>query len=143
MCIRDSIKTSGGKIVAPQKIEGLLKGRPLIAEAVVVGDNLKFCSALLVVDEDALQAWAKRTGNAAQVRAPKTLAFLQEQIDAVNRDLASFESIKYFRVIEDQFTIDNGLLTASYKVKRKVVNQRYAHLIEEMYGAQASGRTAA
>ncbi len=130
---KDLLKTSGGKSVAPQKIEGLLKSRPLVAEAVVIGDNKKFCTALLVVDDEGLVAWAKQTGNAAEISATSTQRYLQEQIDAVNKDLSSFESIKYFRVVSEPFTIDNGMLTASFKVKRKAVGARWAALIDEMY----------
>ncbi|MDP2342172.1 MAG: long-chain fatty acid--CoA ligase [Deltaproteobacteria bacterium] len=135
---KDLLKTSGGKYIAPQKIEGLMKARPLITEAVVIGDNKKYCTALIVVDDDVLKQWADRTGNAADRSAPATLAFLQEQIAAVNADLASFESIKYFRVVPESFTVQNGMLTASFKVKRKSVSVRWAALIEEMYASSSS-----
>ncbi|MCC7111594.1 MAG: hypothetical protein IT382_20030 [Deltaproteobacteria bacterium] len=127
------MKTSGGKYIAPVKIEGMLKSMPMVGEAVVLGDNRKYCTALLVLDEDGIKAWAERTGNPPEPRHPALLAAIQKSLDEVNRDLASFESIKYFRVVEHAFTVDNGLLTASFKVKRKEVNKRHAELIEEMY----------
>ena len=129
------MKTSGGKYIAPQKIEGLLKARPLITEAVVIGDNKKYCTALIVVDDDVLQHWSTQTGQAADRRAPATLAHLQQQVAAVNADLAPFETIKYFRVVSEAFSVQNGLLTPSFKVKRKAVSARYAGLIDEMYEA--------
>jgi long-chain acyl-CoA synthetase len=130
---KDLLKTSGGKYVAPQKIEGLLKSKPMILEAVVIGDNKKYCTALLVLDEDSWRNWAERRGKKMDARDPDLLLELQKSIDEVNRDLASFESIKYFRVLDEQLTVDAGLLTASFKVKRKEVNKRFAALIEEMY----------
>lgn len=135
---KDIIKTSGGKYVAPQKIEGLLKARPLIAEAVVIGDNKKFCTALIVVDEEALQGFANRHEEAANKSSPAVHKHLQEQIDAVNAHLASYESIKAFRVVDTAFSVDNGLLTGSFKVKRKAVNTRFAALIDEMYTSAAA-----
>ncbi len=130
---KDLLKTSGGKYVAPQKIEGRLKARPPIAEAVVVGDQRNHCTALLVLDDEGLAAWAARTGHPADRHAKTTTAWLQEQIDAVNAELASFETIKAFRVIDEPFTVDNGLLTPSFKVKRKAVALRFADVIDELY----------
>ena len=130
---KDLLKTSGGKFVAPQKIEGMLKGRPPITEAVVVGDGRKYCAALIAVDDDALKAWAGRTGNSADRQHPALVALLQQQIDAVNHDLAKFETVKQFRVVNEVFSVDNGLLTASFKVKRKEVAKRYGALIDSMY----------
>jgi long-chain acyl-CoA synthetase len=130
---KDLIKTSGGKFVAPQKIEGLLKGRPPITEAVVIGDGRKHCAVLVVVDEDALAAWAKRTGNKADRQSPALMAEVQAQVDAVNATLARYETLKQVRVLDDVFSVDNGLLTASFKVKRKVVAERYAAIIDGMF----------
>jgi long-chain acyl-CoA synthetase len=140
---KDLLKTSGGKYVAPQKIEGLLKSKPMIAEAVVIGDNLKFCTALLLLDDDGLKSWADRTGNPPDRKHPALIAALQKSIDEVNRDLASFESIKYFRVVDEPFTVENGLLTGSFKVKRKEVNKRFKALIDDMYSSGAKEKEAA
>lgn len=138
---KDLLKTSGGKYVAPQKIEGMLKSRPLILEAVVVGDAKRHCTALLMLDDDGWRQWAGQREKAMDPRDPELLSMLQASIDAVNRDLASFESIKAFRVLDAPLTVESGLLTASFKVKRKEVNKRFAHLIDEMYGASAQQRT--
>ena len=80
---KDLIKTSGGKYIAPVKIEGMLKAMPMVSEAVVLGDNRKYCTALLVLDEDGVAAWAKRTGNPAEPRHPALLAALQKSLDEV------------------------------------------------------------
>lgn len=137
---KDLLKTSGGKFVAPQKVEGLLKGRPPITEAVVLGDGRKYCVCLVVVDDDALAAWAKRTGHAPDRQGAPLRAALQAQFDVINQGLASFETIKRFAVIDEPFTVDNGLLTASFKVKRKEVQRRYGALIDGLHDAD-EGRT--
>lgn len=137
---KDLLKTSGGKYIAPIKIEGMLKAMPMVNEAVVIGDNRKYCTALLALDEDGVKAWAQRTGNPPDHKHPALLAALQKSLDEVNRELASFESIKYFRVVDVPFTVESGLLTASFKVKRKEVNKRFGDLIEDMYAA--SGESA-
>lgn len=130
---KDLIKTSGGKYVAPQKIEGLLKTRPLLSEAVVIGDNRKYCVALVTVDREKLAAWAERTGNPPDLHGPAVHKEIQGYLDEVNRGLASFETLKYFRVLDEEFSVDNGMLTASFKVKRKQVAARHKDLIDAMY----------
>lgn len=132
---KDLIKTSGGKYVAPQKIEALLKTKPLLSEAVVIGDGRKYCVALVTVDKEKLAAWSQRTGNPPDVASEAVQKEVQGYLDEVNKGLASFESLKYFRVLQEEFSVDNGLLTASFKVKRKEVNKRYKDLIDSMYPA--------
>jgi long-chain acyl-CoA synthetase len=134
---KDLIKTSGGKYVAPQKVEGLLKTKPILSEAVVIGDNRKYCVVLVTVDKEKLAAWAQRTGNPPDLHGPAVQKEIQGYLDEVNRGLASFESIKYFRVLDEEFSVDNGMLTASFKVKRKQVAARYKDLIDTMYTARA------
>jgi long-chain acyl-CoA synthetase len=136
---KDLLKTSGGKYVAPQKIEGLLKSKPMVSEAVVIGDNKKYCTVLLVLDDDTWKAWADKRGRKIDPRDPELIGELQKSVDEVNRDLASFESIKYFRVVDQPFTVESGLLTASFKVKRKEVNKRFDALITEMYSQAKPG----
>ncbi|MCB9779867.1 MAG: long-chain fatty acid--CoA ligase [Alphaproteobacteria bacterium] len=131
--IKELIKTSGGKYVAPAKIEGMLKGCTIIQEAVVIGDRRNYCVALISIDTEELQDWAKQTGNAADQDSPEVLAHVQAHLATVNADLASFESIKYVKILPEPLSIDNGLLTASLKVKRNVVEERYKDLIDGMY----------
>ena len=138
---KDLIKTSGGKYVAPQKVEGLLKTKPILSEAVVIGDNRKYCVVLVTVDKEKLAAWSQRTGNPPDLHGPAVQKEIQGYIDELNRGLASFESIKYFRVLDEEFSVDNGMLTASFKVKRKQVAARYKDLIDAMYTAKNPGKT--
>ncbi|MCB9797811.1 MAG: AMP-binding protein [Alphaproteobacteria bacterium] len=130
---KELIKTSGGKYVAPAKIEGRLKNLPIIQEAVVVGDTRNYCVCLISVDPEELAEWAKQQGVAADAGSEPVRAAIQAHIDGINDGLASFESIKYFRVLPEPLSVENGLLTASLKVKRKVVETQYADLISEMY----------
>ena len=135
---KDLIKTSGGKYVAPQKIENLLKMQPHVSQAVVIGDNRKYCVALITLDQEELARWL--AGRGIEDVRPETAAtdadvqaLVQTEVDEVNRHLASFESIKYFRILPGDFSPESGELTPSLKVKRKVVAQRYGPVIEEMY----------
>jgi long-chain acyl-CoA synthetase len=135
---KDLIKTSGGKYVAPQNVENLLKTQPHISQAVLVGDNRKYCVALLTLDLDEVQRWARPHGIAAEdpaqlARHPKIVELIASEVEAVNRRLASYESVKYHRIVAHDFTQETGELTPSLKVKRKFVNQKYGDLIEEMY----------
>lgn len=138
---KDLIKTSGGKYVAPQKIEGLLKTKPILSEAVVIGDNRKYCVVLVTVDKEKLAAWSQRTGNPPDPLGPAVQTEIQGYIDEVNRGLASFESIKYFRVLDEEFSVENGMLTASFKVKRKQVATRYKDLIDSMFTSKAPDKS--
>ena len=130
---KDLIKTSGGKYVAPQKIEALLKTKPILSEAVVIGDNRKYCVALVTVDKEKLAAWAQRTGSSPDLQGEAVKKEVQGYLEEANKGLASFETIKYFRVIDEEFSVENGLLTASFKVKRKAVSAKYKDLIDSMY----------
>ncbi|MBI2964024.1 MAG: long-chain fatty acid--CoA ligase [Deltaproteobacteria bacterium] len=135
---KDLIKTSGGKYVAPQNVENLLKTQPHISQAVLIGDNRKFCVALVTLDSEEMGRWASTQGLAdleppLLARHPSVVELIGAEIQTVNRHLASYESIKYFRIVAYDFTQERGELTPSLKVKRKFVSQKYAELIEEMY----------
>lgn len=132
---KELIKTSGGKHVAPTKIEGMLKLSPLVAEAVVVGDARPYCIALLAVDPEAAAELESRDGS---TRAAALDALLDEHVRSVNTGLASFETVKYWRTI-DVPSIETGDLTASLKVKRAEVLKRWQHVVDETY-ATAEGR---
>lgn len=135
---KDLIKTSGGKYVAPQKIENLLKMQPHISQAVVIGDKRKFCVALVTLDHDETAAWAKSQGLAvdgaeALAAHPAVRELIEKEVAEANRHLASYESVKYFRILPRDLSTESGELTPSLKVKRKVLAERYAREIEEMY----------
>jgi long-chain acyl-CoA synthetase len=135
---KDLFKTAGGKYIAPQRLENALKLRPLIEQACIVGDARPYCVAVLAPRLDALEAWAQSEGivyanTAALCRHPKTLARLQADVDLVNAERATFEQIKAFIVATEPFTQENGLLTPSLKVRRKVVIQHYLQEIDALY----------
>lgn len=133
---KDLMKTSGGKYIAPSKIEGQIKNHPLIQEAVIVADTRNFVGALIALDPEELAAWAARTGQTVDPNSAGVRAEIQRHIDAVNAHLASFESVKGF-VLVPPMTIDSGLLTPSLKVKRKDVYSRYTKEIESLYARRS------
>lgn len=135
---KDLIKTAGGKYVAPQKLEGLMKQDPLVSQVLIHGDKKKFISALVSIDEAQIKQWA----NTQQINYddvdelyenPALKLRLQKHIQTVNANLASFEAVKKFEIVRDPWTTENGSLTQSLKVKRKFIEQKYADLIKEMY----------
>jgi long-chain acyl-CoA synthetase len=135
---KDLLVTSGGKKVAPQPIEAILKRSPLVAEAVLLGDRRRFIAALIVPDFVALERRLKDLGRppadrAALVGRDDVVALYDEIIAALNRELSQFERIKKFRVLPREFTIASGELTPTMKVKRKAVEQNLAAEIEELY----------
>jgi long-chain acyl-CoA synthetase len=135
---KDLLVTSGGKKVAPQPIETVLKRSPLVGEAVVLGDRRKYVVALLLPEFAALERRLKDLGRPPGTREdlvtrPDVVALYQEIVDALNRDLSQFERIKRIAVLPAEFTVESGELTPSLKVKRKVVEQRWHDQIEALY----------
>jgi long-chain acyl-CoA synthetase len=135
---KDLLVTAGGKNVAPQPIEGKLKESPLIENAVLFGDRKPFIVALLVPSFEELERWAAQRGidatdRAALLARPELAAEFQAVVDAVNRDLARFEAVKKFRLIAEPLSMDKGELTPTLKVKRRVIEKRYANLIDALY----------
>jgi long-chain acyl-CoA synthetase len=137
---KDLIVTAGGKNIAPQPVESALKQSPLVENAVLIGDGRPFLVALLAPDPEAVAAWARDHGVdpsnfAAALAHPDLVSRYVEVVEGVNHRLARFEQIKEFRVLPRAFTVDGGELTPTMKVKRRVVAEAYADLIEAMYGA--------
>ncbi|HEX9578063.1 MAG TPA: AMP-dependent synthetase/ligase [Myxococcales bacterium] len=124
---KDLIITSGGKNISPQNLEGQLRRIPGVALAVVVGDARRHLAALFTLEP--------RNGRGPEelARDPAVIAEIARGLDAVNGQLASFETIKKFRVLPVQFSVESGELTATMKVKRKVVAQKFAREIEELF----------
>ncbi len=140
---KDIIVTAGGKNVAPQNLENLIKARsPLISQAVVHGDKRKFLSVILTVDEENVTKWAKDRGVAGDYRAitqSKELdAEIGNVIKGINATLASYESLKKFKVLDHDFVVGEQL-TPSLKVKRKVCNDRYKSVFDGFYAGDAGG----
>jgi long-chain acyl-CoA synthetase len=135
---KDLLVTSGGKKIAPQPIEAVLKRSPLIGEAVVLGDRRKYAAALIVPEYAALERRLKDLGRPGGTREelstrPDVLALYQEIVDALNRELSQFERIKRIALVPHEFTVESGELTPTLKVKRKVVEQRWKDQIEALY----------
>lgn len=135
---KDIIVTSGGKNVAPQPIENILKLNPYIANAVVVGDNRKFISALIVPEFEKLEAYAKSSGIVFEGRADliareEVQNFLLAEVDRSTPNLASYEKIKKIALLERDFEIVEGEMTPSLKVKRNIVEKKYKTLIDSLY----------
>jgi len=142
---KELLKTSGGKLVAPQPIEGKLKTNTLVAQAALVGDRHKFCSVLISPNFVALEGWARAQGIEAQTRRElvadaRVTAAYADIVANVNSGLANFETMKRFRVVPDEWTLETGELTPSMKLKRRVITERYAGLIAELYADEATAR---
>ena len=132
---KEIIITAGGKNITPKNIEAALKLSPLINEATVIGDRRKYLTALLTLDPDtAARFAADHDLNGALVHShPLLLDAIQRHVDTVNTQFARVEGIKRFHVLPRNFTIEDGELTPTLKVKRKVVQEHFAHEIEAMY----------
>jgi len=142
---KELLKTSGGKMVAPQPIENKLKNNMLVAQAALVGDRRKFISVLISPNFTALEDWARQHGIKAKDRAElvtdsRVVALYAEIVREVNGSLANFESLKRFRVVADEWTQETGELTPSMKLKRRVITSRYAALIAALYEDEATAR---
>ena len=143
---KDLIKTSGGKYVAPQPIENRLKRSRFVDQAVVVGDRRKFVALLVVPDFNTVEAWAREQGIAAGdrealIRHPAVQARLEEETLAGLGDLSHVEIPKKVALLTTPFTIEDGSLTLTDKVKRRVVQDRYARLIDRFYQPEGEDRT--
>ena len=135
---KDIIVTSGGKNVAPQPIESRLKQSQLVDVAVLIGEGRNFISALISPDFDELRRWAFEQDVPFEttrelLQQPEVSALFQEVVDAVNLELARYEQIREFRLLPETLTVEGGFLTPTLKVKRPVVNERFADLIESIY----------
>jgi len=136
---KDLIKTSGGKYVAPQHLEGKLKAKcPYLSQVLVHGNARNYCSALVTLDPDSAPKWAEEVGLGALslqdlAKHEKTYAMVQEAVDELNQELARYETIKKFAILEDDFSEAGGELTPSLKVKRKVVETKYKEVLDGFY----------
>ncbi|HEY7725419.1 MAG TPA: long-chain fatty acid--CoA ligase, partial [Anaeromyxobacteraceae bacterium] len=138
---KDLIKTSGGKYVAPQDLEGRLKAiSTLLSQVVIHGDKRNYVTALVTLDPLALKAWADGAGlgGAAQeelVRQPRVRAIVQEAVDKLNADLPRFSTVKKFAILPAEFSEAAGEVTPSQKLKRKVIEARYREVLDGLYAA--------
>jgi len=135
---KDLIITAGGKNVAPQYLENLLKFSPYINDSVVIGDGRKYLSALIVIDEENVTKYAQDnkvqfTTFATMTRAQEVINLIREEIDKVNKQVARVENIRKFKIIDKKLYTEDGEVTPTMKVKRKSINAQFGDLIESMY----------
>jgi len=142
---KDMLKTAAGKFVAPQPIENMLKTSPYLVNAMVVGDKRKFIVALLVPNAVTIGAKAAEQGirfrsNQEMAAHPWVHALVDAEVKRLTVHLAQYESIKRFALLPEDFTFDNGSLTFTMKLKRRVVEQQYASVIEQLYADTSEPR---
>jgi len=135
---KELIITSGGKNLAPQRVEGKLREIPAVSQAVVVGDRRKYVAALLTLDPESLGETARAAGSPATnleeaAACPEIHGHLESEVARVNRDLARYEAIKRFAVLPRELSVEGGELTPTLKLKRRVVDEKYAAEIESLY----------
>ncbi|MEM9069992.1 MAG: long-chain fatty acid--CoA ligase [Myxococcota bacterium] len=132
---KEIIITAGGKNITPKNIEAALKNHELINEAVVIGDRRKFLSAVVTIDPEAGEAWAGENGeDAAKLHeSAKLKSDIEAYVQEMNKQFARVEQIKKFTILSRNFTVEDGELTPTLKVKRRMVNEHFADEIEAMY----------
>jgi len=133
---KELLVSSYGKKISPEAIEEQIKSCPYISQAVMVGDNRAFCTALITLEASVLREWAKKRGiafDAELASNSEVNSLIKSHLDQVNAGLASFEQIKKFRILNADFSVENGLLTPTFKVKRREVTKRFANEIEGLY----------
>ena len=141
--MKDIIITAGGKNVTPSEWENQLKFSPYVTDAVVIGDKRAYLSCLVMIDEDNLAQWAQErdvqfSDFKSLCRAPEVVGLIGDEIEKVNKQFARVEQIKQFRLIEQRLTAEDEELTPTMKLKRSLINRKYAQLIEGMYSGKAA-----
>src|SRR6202167_1643213 len=143
---KELIKTSGGKFIAPQPIENSLKLNPLVGTSAILGDRRKFAFVVVSPNFALLEDWARTNGinfssRAELIANPRVQSLYESIVEEVNQNLARFEKLKRVLLVPDEFTSDNGALTPTLKLRRRVIEERYRKQIDEVY-AQAEATTA-
>ncbi len=135
---KDILVTAGGKKVAPQNLENLLKGSKFVSQALVVGDRRPYITALVALDVEAIGPWAEVRGLPSDptelAHHPDVVGLVQSVVDDVNRGRTGFEQIKRFAILPRDFSADEGEVTPTLKLRRRVAEQHFAHEIDELYG---------
>jgi long-chain acyl-CoA synthetase len=136
---KELLKTSGGKYIAPQPIEQMIKGSRFVNQVVVIGNDRKFAAALIVPDWEQLVAYAKYKGlaglnsHADFCRSPRIVDLFERQILARTHSLAQFEKIKKIALLDHEFSVEGGEMTPTLKVKRRVIDEKYRAVIDRLY----------
>lgn len=130
--------SSGGKNIAPQPIEALIAQCPFVDQVMLVGDAREFCTALLVLDKEAAKAWAEKNSVQAipweeLVENATLRSTVEREINKLQRDLSKYERVRRFAIISEPFSVENGMLTPTLKVKRKAVLERYVDVVDSLY----------
>jgi len=144
---KDIIVTAGGKNIAPQPIENLLKTNRFVEQVVMIGDRRRYCSLLIVPAFDALERWANEnriswSDRSGLVNSDQVIEHMEREVFGMLTDLASFQRPKKIALLEEELSIENGFVTPTLKVKRRVVHERFDSLIDELYSEEASDATA-
>jgi len=135
---KELLKTSGGKYIAPQPVEQLIKGSRFVNQVVLVGNGRKFPAALIVPDWERLESYARLKGIDAATheelcRDPGVIDLFERQIASLTLDLAQYERVKRIALLPNELTIEGGELTPTLKVKRRVIDEKYRDVIDRMY----------
>jgi len=141
--MKDIIITAGGKNITPSEIENQLKFSPYITDAVVIGDRRAFLTALIMIDHENVEKFAQDnsipfSNYMSLCRRPEILELIQGEVTRVNAKFARVEQVRKFRLIEQKLTAEDEELTPTMKLKRKLVNEKYRELIEQMYAREAA-----
>jgi len=137
---KEMFKTSGGKYVAPQVLENKFKECPLIEQLMVIGENQKFPAALIVPNLDNVKHWCKEnnvnyTNEADLIKNKEVIAEIEKYIKEFNKGFGSWEQVKVFRLVPNQWTIEGGELTPTMKLKRKAIMSKYESVVNEIFAA--------
>ena len=130
--------SSGGKNIAPQPIEAAIAQSSYVDQVLVIGDAREYCTAIVVLDKDAVNAWAESNGSTSPglqelLTNPQLISTIERELNSLQKDLSKYEKARKYTFIAEPFTVENGLLTPTMKVKRKAVVERFADVIDAMY----------
>jgi long-chain acyl-CoA synthetase len=145
---KELIKTSGGKYVAPQHIESLIKSSRFVSQVVVVGNGRKYAAALIVPNLEMLKSYATVKGisyssTGSLLADPKIVDLMQRQVNKYTSDLARWETIKKVALLENEMTCESEELTPTLKPRRSVIEKKYASVIDRLYDEQPSAAVVA
>jgi long-chain acyl-CoA synthetase len=130
--------SSGGKNIAPQPIEAAIAQCQYVDQVIVIGDAREYCTAIVVLDKDAVKGWGEKHGASASTaeelaQNQQLISAIERELNALQKDLSKYEKARRYAFLVEPFTVENGLLTPTLKVKRKAVLERYADLIDGLY----------
>jgi len=136
--MKDIIITAGGKNITPSEWENQLKFSPYVTDAVLIGDRRAYLTAIVMIDHENVERFAQErdipfSNYASLTRAPEVVALIQAEVDRVNQQFARVEQVKKFFLLDRQLTAEDEELTPTMKLKRKLVQTKYAEAIEGMY----------